>query len=248
MTMMRRAGFILLSLLLVIAVSACGYKKSMQHSDSDYGSRKPGDPKMQGLKAYGSTNTDAGQHDNAFFEYSSMLSNKIGSLNGVANGIVMLTDKNAYVAILLDWSAAGTKAKGGTDEQNNTGSNGGVYNADSGSPYSNPYTIVTPYNSFFTVMDHQNLSNELKQTIAKGIREESPMIQEVHISANMEFNNYFVRFASEAWASRSLTPLVDTFNKVVQYEFDGAAERPAPITEPGHYSPQDWQLRKFNRR
>lgn len=248
MTMMRRAGCALLSMILVIALGACGYEQSVQHSDSDYGSRKPGDPKMQGMKAYGSKNVNEWQHDNSFFEYSSMLSNKIGSLNGVANAIVMLTDKNAYIAILLDWTAAGTKAKGGTDEQDNTGSNGGVFNIDSGTPYSNPYALVTPYNSYFTVMDHNDLSHELKQTIAKRIREESPMIQEVHISANMEFNNYFVRFAQEAWAGRSLTPFVDSFNQVIQYEFAGSPDRPAPITAPGHYSPQDWQIRKNTRR
>ncbi|MDQ6421365.1 hypothetical protein RB620_18215 [Paenibacillus sp. LHD-117] len=242
--MIRRAGLALLSAAMIFALTACSYKETAQHTDSDYGSRKSGDPKMYGVKSYGSTSSGATQHDNSFFEYSSMLSSKVSSLNGVANAIVMLTDKNAYVAILLDWTAAGTTSKGGTDEQNNTGSNAGVFNADSGTPYSNTYALVTPYNSFFTVSDHMNLSHELKQTIANKIRENAPMVQEVHISANMEFNNYFVQFAQEAWAGRSLTPWVDTFNTVIQYQFDGGTERPAPITAPGHYSPQGWQVRK----
>lgn len=243
MIMIRRAGFALLAFILALGVAACSYKQSVQHTDSDYGSRKQGDPKMHGIKSYGSTSSGKMQHDNSFFEYSSALSNKVASLDGVASAIVMLTDKNAYAAILLDWSAAGTTGKGGTHEQNNTGSNGGVFNIDSGTPYSNPYALVTPYNSFFTIKDHMNLSHELKQTIANIIRENSPMIQEVHISANMEFNNYFVQFAREAWAGRSLNPLLDEFNTVIQYEFDGGTTRPAPITTPGHYSPQGWETR-----
>lgn len=248
MKMIRRVCLALLSGALLIVLTACSYKETAQHTDSDYGSRKSGDPKMQGIKAYGSTSGGPVQHDNTFFEYSSILSNKVSSLNGVANAIVMLSDKNAYAAILLDWTAAGTKSKGGTEEQNNTGSNGGVFNIDSGTPYSSPYSLVTPYNSFFTVEDHMDISHELKQTIANTIRENSPMVQEVHISANMEFNNYFVEFAKEAWAGRSLTPWVDLFNKVIQYEFDGGTERPAPITTQGQYSPQDWQMNNGRRR
>lgn len=243
MIMIRRALIALLSVVLAIAIAACSYKQNVQHSDSDYGSRRSGDPKMSGVKSYGSTSSGKLQHDNSFFEYSSVLSNKVSSLNGVANAIVMLTDKNAYVAIMLDWTAAGTTGKGGTHEQNNTGTNGGVFNIDSGTPYSNPNALVTPYNSYFTIQDHMNLSHELKQTIANSIRENSPMIQEVHISANMEFNNYFVGFAQEAWAGRSLQPWIDQFNTVIQYEFDGGTTKPAPITTPGQYSPQRWQVR-----
>ncbi|MHA6480477.1 hypothetical protein ACX1C1_00850 [Paenibacillus sp. strain BS8-2] len=243
MIMIRRAGLLILSFAMAITLASCSYKENVQHSDSDYGSRKQNDPKMNGVKSYGSMSSGKLQHDNSFFEYSSVLSNKLSSLNGVANAIVMLTDKNAYVAILLDWTASGTTSKGGTHEQNNTGSNGGVFNIDSGTPYSNTNALVTPYNSFFTVKDHNNLSHELKQTIANSIRENSPMIQEVHISANMEFNNYFVQFAQEAWAGRSLKPQVESFNKVIQYEFDGSTDRPKPITTPGRYSPQNWQTR-----
>lgn len=243
--MIKRMALILLTVAALIgSITGCNYEQLVQQSDYDYGSRKPGDPKTIGAKAYGAITNNKHQHQNSFFEYSSMLSRKVTSLNGIASSIVMLTDKNAYVAILLDWTAVGTKTSGGTNEQNNTGTNSGVYNADNGSPYSNPRVLVSPYNSMFTVNDHHNLSHELKQTVAKLIRENVPTVQEVHISANMEFVNYFNEFAKEAWGGRSLTPWIDPFNTVVQYHFDGGMLMPEPITQPGQYSPAEWQMRR----
>lgn len=238
-------AFLLLSAAVMCVASGCNYEQLAQRSDSDYGSRQSGDPKTIGAKAYGTLSSNAHQHDNAFFEYSSILSNKVSSLNGVASAIVMLTEKNAYVALMLDWSAVGTTNSGGTEEQNNTGMNGGVYNSDTGSPYRDYRILVSPYNSYFSVNDHHNLSHELKQTVAALIRENVPTVQEVHVSANMEFVNYFNEFAKEAWGGRSLTPWTDLFNTVVQYHFAGGKKMPKPITQqsrPGQYSPYEDQM------
>ena len=242
--MIKRMAFVLLFAAAISLVSGCNYEQLVQQSDYGYGSRKSGDPKMIGPKAYGNLTGSEHHHDNAFFEYSSALSNKVSSLNGVASAIVMLTDKNAYAAILLDWTAVGTTSSGGAEEQNNTGTNSGVYNADTGSPYGDGRLLATPYNSYFTVNDHNNLSHELKQTVATLIREYLPSVQEVHISANMEFNNYFAQFAKEAWGGRSLTPWIDKFNEVVQYQFDGGMVMPKQITIPGQNTPTEWQTRR----
>ncbi|MEK3885358.1 hypothetical protein [Paenibacillus sp. PL2-23] len=242
--MMKRMAFVALSAAMLSVLAGCNYEQLVQQSDYDYGSRKPGDPKTVGPVAYGNVTGNEHHHQNAFFEYSSALSNKVTSLNGVASAIVMLTDKNAYAAILLDWTAVGTTSSGGTEEQNNTGSNAGVFNADTGSPYSDGRLLATPYNSFFTVNDHHNLSHELKQTIATLIRESLPAVQEVHISANMELNNYFTEFAKEAWGGRSLTPWIGKFNEVVQYHFDGGKVMPLQITMPGQNVPNEYQMRR----
>jgi len=244
--MIKRMAFILLTVAVLAVMPGCNYEQLVQQSDYDYGSRKPGDPKMIGAKAYGSMTGNAHQHDNAFFEYSSILSNKMSSLNGVASSIVMLTDKNAYVALMLDWTAVGTKGSSGTEEQNNTGANTGVYNFDNGSPYGNGRVLVSPYNSYFSVNDHNELSPELKQTAAKLVRNYVPSVQEVHISANMEFVNYFNEYAKEAWGGRSLTPWIDSFNTVVKYHFAGGKVMPEPITNPGQqqFLPDSNQVRR----
>lgn len=242
--MRKKAALLLFLALFAVFPAGCSYTQEFQRSDSDYGSRKSGDPKNTGVQSYGKASSNPNQHHNVFFEYSSALSRKVTALNGIAAANVMVTDKNAYAAIMLDWTAVGTKGSGGVREQNNTGTNEGVYNIDTGTPYGNGRVAASPYNSYFTVNDHHQLSHELKQTIADSIRADLPMVQEVHISANMEFVNYFNEFAKEAWGGRALAPWTDSFNTVVQYYFDGGSVMPKPITQPGRVSPQEWQMVK----
>lgn len=214
------------------AVSGCNYERRLHNSTYDYGSRLKNDPKMRGGQAYGALTGNPRQHDNAWFEYSSMLSDKVASINGVAASFVMLTDKNAYVALSLDGTALGTKNSGGRDarEQDNTGSTRGVYNINNGSPYWNNERVVGPYNSSFTVNDHNQLSKELKQTVAGQIRRLAPHVQEVHISANQQFVNETLQYAKEAWAGRPLAPWVRSFNVLVKHQFAGGDELPVPIS------------------
>ncbi|MFF2482973.1 hypothetical protein [Paenibacillus sp. NPDC058071] len=225
----RAAGALLLLVLTVLVLSACGYEKRIQHSDYDYGSRKTGDPKMLGPKLFGSTTGNPKQHDNTHFEYSNTLSNKVTQLNGVGTAIVMLTDKNAYVGIALDWTAVGTKSTGRTNEQKNGAR--GVYNSDTGSKRWDNRQVVTPYNSYFTVNDHNQLSEELKQTIARRIRENAPKVQEVHISANMDFVNQLNEYAKQAWMNRPLAPWTEDFNHLVKHQFAGGQVMPSQILE-----------------
>ncbi|MCA0757777.1 YhcN/YlaJ family sporulation lipoprotein [Paenibacillus sp. N4] len=242
--MVKRMAALLLTAAVLSAAAGCNYEELAQQSDTDYGSRQANDPKMLGERAYGPMTNNPHQHDNAFFEYSSAISNKVSTLNGVASAIVMLTDKNAYVGLMLDWSAVGTKNNGGTNEQDNTGTNEGVYNVDTGSPYGNSRALVYPYNSYFSVNDVNDLSNELKQTVAKQVRQLAPNVEEVHISANMELVNYFNEFAKEAWGGRSLMPWIDTFNTVIKYHFAGGKIMPPPLTQPGTVSPSESQMER----
>ncbi|RAP75001.1 hypothetical protein [Paenibacillus montanisoli] len=226
--LMLMASAVMLS---VLILSGCNYERHVQNSTFDYGSKKKGDPKMLGSRMYGTMSGLPGQHDNAWFEYSSPLSHDVASINGVANALVMLTDKNAYVAITTDWTATGTRKSGGPkeNEQNNGGTKEGVYNVDNGSPYWNNQRVATPYNSTLTINDHNQISGELKQTIAVHIRKLAPAVQEVHISASRDFNNYMVQYAQEAWAGRSLKPLTSSFNVLVKHEFAGGDVLPRPL-------------------
>lgn len=216
----------------IVGISGCSnYERRLQNSTYDYGSREKNDPKMRGGRAFGTVTGKPGQHDNSWFEYSNLLSTEVSNINGVAACFVMLTDKNAYVALSLDGTALGTKNSGGRDsrEQDNTGTTRGVYNINNGSPYWNNEQVVGPYNSSFTVNDHNQLSEELKQTVAVQIRKLAPHVQEVHISANQEFINEILQYAKEAWAGHSLTPWVQSFNVLVKHQFAGGDELPVPI-------------------
>ncbi|UVI28978.1 hypothetical protein [Paenibacillus spongiae] len=220
-----------LALIAVVGLAGCNYEQRVQNSTYDYGSKKKGDPKMLGGRMYGAMSSNPNQHDNLWIEYSTHLSTVVSNINGIAAGMVFLTDKNAYVGMTMDWTATGTRKTGGrkAKEQNNTGAKEGVYNVDTGSPYWNNQRFAGPYNSYMTVNDHNEISSELKQTIAVQIRKLAPAVQEVHISANMEFVNQLVQYAQEARMGRSLTPWVDSFNTLVKHQFAGGDYVPEPL-------------------
>ena len=163
-------------LALAVGMAGCAsYERKFQNGEHDYGSRRPNDPKAAGSRMYGSTTGNPAQHDNKWMEYSSLLSNEVSNLDGVNAAIVMLTDKNAYVGLTLDWTAAGTINRGGDQrkDQNMGGMGDGVYDNDTGSPYWNGNQMATPYNSYYTVNDHHDLSTELKQTVAARVDRKS---------------------------------------------------------------------------
>ncbi|RKP50125.1 hypothetical protein D7Z26_20175 [Cohnella endophytica] len=226
----RSCALIGVSFMLVL-LSACNYKSYFQKSHNDYASRSANDPKMTHIRSYGFTSADPKQHENRYFEYSSKLSNKVASLPGINSALVFLTDKNAYVGIMTDWTATGTEARGGvrTHEQDNSGTTEGVYNVSNGSSKWDNRQVATPYNSFFTHKDYTDLSSELRQVIGDTVRGATPRAQEVHISANREFLNQAIEFAKAAWLKKPLAPLTDDFNTLVQYTFGKSEKVPLPL-------------------
>jgi hypothetical protein len=220
-------------------LTACNYKSYFQKSSHDYSSRTAGDPKMIHVRSYGSYTADPKQHDNRYFEYSSAISNEVAALPGINTALVFLTDKNAYVAILTDWTATGTRARGGpqTREQDNTGTTEGVYNVSNGSPHWDNRQVATPYNSYFTHKDYVDLSTELRQVIGDRVRKSFPRAQEVHISANREFVNQSLEYAKVAWLKKPLAPLTSNFNALVKYTFGMGNEVPLPISDKNQPSP-----------
>ncbi|MGU3471089.1 YhcN/YlaJ family sporulation lipoprotein [Paenibacillus sp. D51F] len=229
---MRQPSRVLASaLILSLLLGGCSYKQHVQNSDQNYGTRQKNDPKMQGSRMYGTLGTDSTQHQNRFFEYSSQLSRDVTRLNGIGQAIVMLTDKNAYVGIVLDGTATHAVRSGSKviREQNNGGWMEGVYNHQTGSDKWDNRQLVTPYNSYFSVNDHNELSSKLKQTIAVRVRKLAPAVQEVHITANRDLVNQFVEYSRESWAGNDLSPYVKPFNILVQKHFAGGNEMPVPL-------------------
>jgi hypothetical protein len=230
--MLARRSYALIGVALLLGfLTACNYTSYYQKSSNDYASRAKNDPKMIHVRSYGSLSDDPKQHANEYFEYSSALSNKVAALPGINTAFVFLTNKNAYVAIMTDWTATGTKAYGGkkSREQDNTGTTEGVYNVDNGSPQWDNRQVATPYNSYFTTKDHNWLSTELRQVIGDTIRGAVPYADEVHISANREFLNQSVEFAKLAWMKKPLEPYIAEFNRLVQYVFGKGNEVPLPL-------------------
>jgi hypothetical protein len=71
----------------------------------------------------------------------------------------------------------------------------------------------------------------IKQTVAVKVRELAPAVQEVHISANMDFVNELNEYAKQAWMNHSLTPWLQDFNTLVKYQFAGGNIMPQQIKD-----------------
>lgn len=230
---LRRFATTACCVFLICGLTACNYTSHYQKSKYDYSSRAKNDPKMIRVRSYGPLTNDPKQHDNQYFEYSSKASYDVKSLPGVNSAIVMFTDKNAYVAIMTDWEATGTKSHGGasTREQDNTGTTEGVYNVDTGGRTPVGPRVATPYNSYFTHKDVSDLSSEFKQVIGDTVRKSLPRVQEVHISANKEYVNQMLEFAKLAWGGQSLQNYTPQFNRLVKYTFGRGNDIPLPLYE-----------------
>jgi YhcN/YlaJ family sporulation lipoprotein len=209
-----------ISILAIAILSGCSeggrqYGKSPDHTN--FGS--PVEDNTGSERAY-QTQQQYGPvtHNNAKLDYSEFLSNQVMTLNGVNTAIVMVTDQNAYVGILIDSTATGTKGR--TRETNNDGTRVGIYNPDNPNSDSiNSNDLNNGANNYETAQDHSLLSHRFKQRIAERIRFLNPAIMDVYISANRDFVNAMNNYAQESWKGHSLQTYLSEFNTTVTHFF-----------------------------
>lgn len=168
-----------------------------QHSQStyDYGSHTAGDDKpVEGPRAYGKLIKGSNNHDNTQYRYSKETSYLIGDLPGVSQAYVFLTDRNAYVGLLLDNTGAGLHS--GLDVKDNIEGYINHPKANNVNP-KDPRRLAIGYENPQTVQDHHLLSHEFKQTVAVNIRKKHPELLEIYISANQDYVNTLSELSRE---------------------------------------------------
>ncbi|NEW06946.1 hypothetical protein GK047_13125 [Paenibacillus sp. SYP-B3998] len=226
--MLRKLGFpiygLIFLMLLLIGCSEQGrqYGKSPDHTN--FGS--PSENSTDSERAY-QTQQFSGpvSHNNKQLAYSQFLSNQLNALNGVNTAIVMTTDQYAYVALMMDSTAIGTKNT--TRETNNQGTSKGFYNDHAPSNDSmSSQDLNTGYNNYETAVHHDLLTHRFKQTIAEKIRSLQPNLLDVYISANRDFLNKMNSYAQQSWKGNSLMPLLTDFNQTVERVFGTAQVLP----------------------
>ncbi|MNI73825.1 Sporulation lipoprotein [compost metagenome] len=147
------------------------------------------------------------------------------ALDGVNTAIVMVTNENAYVAIMIDSTATGTK--GSKQETNNAGTDTGIYNPyNPDSDSMPPHVLNSGVNNYETSMYHDKLSHRFKQTIAQKIRTQRPDLLDVYISANRDFINAMNHFAIVNWKGLSLQNELPQFNQTVTQIFGTEQQLP----------------------
>jgi hypothetical protein len=204
---------------LIIVITSCGCYD--QRSKTNYGSSKMGD-QVDGPRAYGAQYAGDGPivHSISSMTFKQDLSDLISALPGVNTALVMRTDTNAYVAILLDNTATGTRGGNAKTETNNSGTDLGEYNPYTFNQGMDGNLLTSGFNNYDTVENHEDLSHGLKQTIALAIRNADPSIHDVFISANRDFINLTNMIAQEAWKGNTLQPYINMFEGAINQQFN----------------------------
>lgn len=212
---MRSNRILPLALTVLLAAAWCAgcmNPNGERRSATNYGSQKDA-PEETGERAYGSQQHGGILiHENSKLAYSRGLSDAVSNIPGVYSAAVMLTDRNAYIAVMVDNTATGTIGGDAPMETNNTGTSQGDYNAATGSPYADPRQLATGFNSGYTTEHEEHLSHPFKQTIALTVRRLQPTVHDVFISANRGFVNQMNAYAQKAWSGNSLDSYVNDFN------------------------------------
>lgn len=210
--------------LIGLFIAACSYYSGDKGSNSkNY--TKLSDPNLQnGSRMYGS-NQAGGKviHSNSELRYSRELSNKLTKLPGVRSAIVMLTERNAYTAVLIDNAVNGTRGPKAKQETDHSG-------VSLNQPVEN-WRLATGINNYETVQNHVDIAAPFKQKIAITLRATNPKIREVFISANRDFINQLNAYAIESsWGEHNLNHRIREFNETANRLF-GVPEATLELTK-----------------
>ena len=200
--------------LIGLMIAACSYYSGDKGGNSKNYTKLSNPSLQEGARMYGSHQLgDVVIHNNTELRYSSHLSNKLTNIPGVRSAIVMLTERNAYAAILIDNSISGTKGPKSQAETNHTGASFGTYNPHTLNNSVENWRLATGFNNYDTIQNHENIAAPFKQLIATTLRAANPLIHEVFISANRDFINQLNSYAIESdWGTNNLNNRIDTFN------------------------------------
>ncbi|MDF2669212.1 MAG: hypothetical protein K0R67_1518 [Paenibacillus sp.] len=204
---------------LLANMCACTYKEEFESSPSDYGSRTDKN-EATGIRSY-NTQMKAADHNNHKMVFSQYSSDVIDDMKGIRSSFVIITDKNAYVAILLDGTATGAKGKGIKNRSDRTIISPGIDDHSDITKSLKPGDIAMEKYSFPTIPNPQDLSSELHEDLSKVIRQLHPEITNVFVSANQDFINQFSQYAHESWRGAPLDTYVPQFNSLVLNHFGG---------------------------
>jgi hypothetical protein len=207
--------------LIGLMIAACSlYSGNKDGNSKNYTSLS--DPNIQsGSRMYGSNEPGViVVHNNKELRYSRELSNKLANISGVRSAMVMLTERNAYTAILIDKSVTGTRGPRSKEETNHTGTSFGTYDPHTLNQAVENWRLATGINNYDTVQNHEDIASAFKQKIATTLRAANPKINEVFISANRDFVNQLTAYAIESgWGETPLNNRINEFNGTVNRFF-----------------------------
>lgn len=140
---------------------------------------------------------NAGMHTNTRMEQSEELAEQITNIDHVERAMVFLTDRNAYVGVVLeegtDWSTS--------DDTQFQGNNDGS-DMDAGKPET-----------------ADQLPRDIKREISQQVKTMKPEITNVFVSANPDFINRLDDYVTALDEGRPVSGMIDEFNEMVERIF-----------------------------
>ncbi|MBG9734599.1 YhcN/YlaJ family sporulation lipoprotein [Paenibacillus alvei] len=150
---------------------------------------------------YGYNRMDGGRygvHTANKMEMSQKIANRLASIKGVKSANVLLTNNNAYVAVVTDNKPKGAK-HGGTGPR--------PYSAGSDRTYFGSYDGTPAMN--------ENVSAQVKENIANLVKKEAPNCNNVYVSANPDFVNRMNEYNKQASAGNPIAGFTNEFQEMV---------------------------------
>lgn len=232
---MKKSITILLFAALVLSLSACGDNNgarnqdpgnldtyNMQQNRNNNVDRSAQDrPDLRPFDNSYTNNSDrngtrTGEHDNRDVEVSDEIAEQIADMSEVRSANVLVTNRNAYIAVVLDDDNNNTQngtTRSGTNGQRNNGNNIGTNNAN------NTGTQGRNNNGMDMNMQGEDVSSQLKDQITDEVQRLKPNVRNVYISANPDFTDRVSGYMDEIDQGRPVRGLIDEFNTMVRRMF-----------------------------
>lgn len=171
-------------------------------------------------------------HNNTRMEMSQDIADKLANMPEVNSAYVLLTEKNAYVAVVVDNNAANTNDmrtpdRTGTLNRNRaralTGNNTGMTGDNTG--LTGAGNLVSPRDGITGNRDtiygrtNDTVSDALKNKIAQEVKAVKPDIRNVYVSANPEFVNRMTGYSERFRNGQPLRGMILQFNTMVERIF-----------------------------
>lgn len=147
------------------------------------------------------SNNITSEHNNTKMDMSNQTANKVAAMKGVRSATVILTDNNAYVGVVLE------------DQRMNSLSGRSKNNHMKGAP--NMDNNLMHNNR----MMGSQVTNKMKQRIAKQVSKMNANVNNVYISANPDFVSRMTGFAEKAQQGKPIRGLIIEFNDIVNRIF-----------------------------
>ena len=198
---MKKVSLFLTAMLLSLSLMGCNTNKD----NNDNAATDNTDNANQGTNDENANNDN--NNDDAMLEVSQEAADSIAELDGVESAYVLVTDENAYAAVVLDGNVVddtdntdNADTETGTDTETDTGT-------DTNNDNNDPDQVLSP---------------DLEEKIADKVREVHDNLQNVYVSLDPDFVDRMTGYVDEINQGEPIEGFFGEFTEAIQRVFPDA--------------------------